>query len=569
MTKNVISEPAKPQEAESSELAPAALARNAGVVVATGLSAAGCGGGGSGGGGGGPSNGVAIPTQPAAPAVTDDSEAARFLVQASFGPTDEEITNVARNGYDAWLAEQYSHPVTHQTDRTSGRASEERIEAWWYGAIQGPDQLRQRVAFALSQIFVVSEVDLSGQERNVGLASYYDMLAEGAFGTYRDLLKQVTLHPIMGEYLSMVRNEKPDAARNIRPDENYAREVMQLFSIGLVELALDGSVRNAGQGGIPTYTQENIEGLAHVFTGWNYAGSPSWRSSHRNYIDPMEPNEDFHDTATKIIVGGVTIPDGGTAEVDLDLALEALERHPNVAPFMSEQLIKRLVTSNPTRAYVQRVAQIWLSDERGVRGNLASVTRAILLDPEAREGHRTGGTSFGKLREPLLRQTALWRAMGARSASGRYPFSRPERDFAQAPLRAPSVFNFYRPDFQQPGDLSTAQLDSPEFAILTESVIVATTNRLYTNVFSNHSDASNRGADTVLLQLEPAKAFAADPTALVGYLDRILMAGQMSAVMRTSLVNYLIPISDADGGTDRVLEALYLIVSSPEFALQR
>lgn len=501
--------------------------------------------------------------------MTDDSEAARFLVQASFGPTDEEITRVARGGYDAWLAEQFNQPVSRQTDRTGGRASEERIEAWWFNAVRGPDQLRQRVAFALSQIFVVSEVDLSGQERNVGLASYYDMLADSAFGTYRELLERVTLHPIMGEYLSMVRNEKPDPDRNIRPDENYAREVMQLFSIGLVQLSLDGTVQGAAQGGTPTYTQEDIEGLAHVFTGWNYAGSPRWKSSHRDYLNPMEPNEEFHDTGTKIIVGGVTIPNGGTAEEDLRLALDALERHPNVAPFMSEQLIKRLVTSNPSRAYVQRVAQIWLSDERGERGYLPSVVRAILLDPEAREGHRTGGSSFGKLREPLLRQTALWRAMGAASASGRYPFSRPERDFGQAPLRSPSVFNFFRPDFRQPGDLAGAGLDSPEFAILTESAVVATTNRLHTSVFRNHSDASNRGPEDVLLQLDAAKAFAADPTALVGYLDRILMAGQMSAAMRTALISYLIPISDADGGTDRVLEAVYLIVSSPEFALQR
>ena len=568
MTKNVISAPAEPEAAASGTTATTALAEGAAVVVAAGLSAAGCGGGGS-GGGGAPSSGISLPSQPAAPAVSDDSEAARFLVQASFGPTDEEITQVARDGYDAWLAEQFHQPVSRQTDRTGGRASEERIEAWWFNAIQGPDQLRQRVAFALSQIFVVSEVDLSGQERNVGLASYYDMLADGAFGTYRELLERVTLHPIMGEYLSMVRNEKPDAARNIRPDENYAREVMQLFSLGLVELTLDGTVRNASQGGVPTYSQEDIEGLAHVFTGWNYAGSPSWRSSHRDYINPMEPNEDFHDEGTKIIVGGATIPNGGTARVDLGLALDALERHPNVAPFMSEQLIKRLVTSNPSRAYVQRVAQIWLADERGIRGNLASVTRAILLDAEAREGHRTGGAAFGKLKEPLLRQTALWRAMGARSSTGRYPFSRPERDFAQAPLRAPSVFNFYRPDFRQPGDLASAQLDSPEFAILTESVVVSTTNRLYSNVFSNHSDASNRGPESVLLQLEPAKAFAADPRALVGFLNRVLMAGQMSSAMRTSLIDYLIPIDVADGGTDRVLEAVYLIVSSPEFALQR
>jgi uncharacterized protein (DUF1800 family) len=560
--------PSPDDGAETSSVSLASRAKDAAAVVTVGLSAAGCGGGGS-GGGGAPASSIPLPSQPAAPAVTDDSEAARFLVQATFGPTEEEINNLARSGYDAWLAEQFNQSVTRQTDRTSGRASEERIEAWWYNAVRGPDQLRQRMAFALSQIFVVSEVDLSGQERNVGLASYYDMLAENAFGTYRDLLERVTLHPIMGEYLSMVRNEKPDAAKNIRPDENYAREVMQLFSIGLVRLSLDGTVPNASQGGDPTYTQDDIEGLAHVFTGWNYAGSPSWKSSHRNYIDPMEPNEDFHDTATKVIVGGVTIPDGGTAEVDLRLALDALERHPNVAPFMSEQLIKRLVTSNPSRAYVQRVAQIWLSDERGDRGNLASVARAILLDPEAREGHRTGGNSFGKLREPLLRQTALWRAMGATSASGRYPYSRPERDFGQAPLRSPSVFNFFRPDFQQPGDLAGASLDSPEFAILTESAVVSTTNQLHTSVFRNHSDATNRGPNDVLLQLDAAKAYAADPTALVGFLNRILMAGQMSAAMRTSLISYLIPISDADGGTDRVLEALYLIVSSPEFALQR
>ena len=538
------------------------------LAAASAVSAVGCGGGGSsGGGGGGVVAPADAPTQPVAPAVTTQEEAGRFLHQASFGPTQEEINEVMSGGYDAWLYRNYGEErSTHLPQLDSVSTSDDRIAAWWNNVVNGRDQLRQRMAFALSQIFVVSEADLSGSARAFGLASYYDMLSEHALGSYRALLEAVTLHPMMGEYLSMVRNEKPNEAKNIRPDENYAREVMQLFTIGLVVLNEDGSVRGGGNG-TPTYDQEVIEGFAHVFTGWNYANSPSWNGSHRDYINPMEPNEDYHDTGAKNLLSGTTLPAGRTAREDLKDALDLLANHPNVPPFICKQLIKRLVTSNPTPGYVSRVAQVFKSDERGVRGNLGAVARAILLDPEARTGHQTVN-NFGKLKEPLVRIANIWRAFDARAANGRYFFSSPERELGQAPLRAPSVFNFFSPSFQQPGELADAGIVSPEFQILTESNLVGTTNRLNTITLSDYEGAPNRRLEAVLIQIGRERALAHQPGNLVAHLNRLMMSGRMTTTMRNALIELLDDTPFGDDGTERVIEAIFIIATSPEFAIQ-
>lgn len=524
---------------------------------------AGCGRGGSSSTGATNDSGTVAVTQ---------ADAARFLTQATFGPTMAEINHTVGMAYATWIDEQFRRPTSLQLPKlqalTTSPQQSDRVDAWWQNVINGEDQLRQRVAFALSEIFVVSDRETLSN-RPEALAYYYDLLAEHALGNFRELMEAVTLSPAMGEYLSMLGNEKPDPVRNIRPDENYARELMQLFTVGLVQLNLDGTEKQDSRNQpIPTYDQTIVEGFAHVYTGWTFAGSPRFRNPVRNYLAPMEPFEDFHDTSEKRLLNGVVLRAGQSARDDLKAALDNIFAHPNVGPFICKQLIKRLITSNPTPAYVARVASVFNDNGRGVRGDLAAVVKAILLDHEARFGH-VDFADFGKLREPLLRQTALWRAFSAAAANGRYLYANPERDFGQAPLRSPSVFNFFEPDYQEPGPIADRDLVSPEFEITDETTIVTTTNRLYTNsVLRYVGRVANPGAADILLNIEPEKALANDPPALIDHLNLLLMSGQMSAEMRNELIDVIQGIALGDG-SQRVIEALYLIVSSPEFAVQK
>jgi uncharacterized protein (DUF1800 family) len=534
---------------------------------------AGCDGGGGGSGGGG---GVTAAIAPLA----SSTDAARFLTQATFGPTPEEIEFVQRHGYEYWLEYQTLLPATSHLELLDGYGQGQypdpalRTDTWWLASVRGQDQLRQRVAFALSQIFVVSELELAGGENARGLANYYDLLAQHAFGNYHDLLEAVTLSPIMGIYLSHVRNEKAQPALNIRPDENYAREAMQLFSIGLVQLNEDGTAAlDSSSNPIPTYDQEVIEGFAAVFTGWTYAGTTDWGRPSRDVLQPMISFPDYHDLGAKRLLNNVVLPPNGTAESDLEGALSSIFAHPNVGPFIGKQLIQRLVTSNPSPAYVARVARVFANDGRGVRGNLRAVVRAILLDREARDGHEVSPTTFGKVREPLLRHTALWRAFRAGAANGVFDYSAPERDLAQAPLRSPSVFNFYRPDHAPPGEVSQAGLVGPELQILTESSITATTNRWFQATFDRYSGRPNVPGDGIVIDIEEEKALvrAGQLQALLDRLNLLLLSGRMSSITRTIVGNHIasIPVGPADDGAQPVVEAIYLIVSSPEFALQR
>lgn len=530
------------------------------------LLAIGLGGCGSGGG----ETGSSLP--PGTDLPESDAAAAHYLTQATFGPDTDAIERVRHLGYRTWIQEQVQTSASlHRPELESRAAGGEDIkqvhrqEIWWRRAVTAPDQLRQRVAFALSQIFVISDRASALNTDSIGMAEYYDILVRSAFGNYRDLIEQVTLSPQMGKYLSMWRNRKPDVARNIKPDENYAREVMQLFSIGLWQLENDGTLKRDGGGNpIPTYTQEEIVGLAHVFTGWTYAGSTSFSSGTPNNR-PMEPFEDFHDQQAKTVLGGVTFPAGRTARVELVDFLDRLAAHANVAPFLSKQLIQRLVTSNPTPAYVGRVAAVWNDNGAGVRGDLGAVVRAILLDDEAMTGHHTEPATFGKLREPLMRQTALWRAFNASAQTGLFAFTNPEINLAQAVLRADTVFNFYRPDYRPQGALTTAGLVAPEFQILTHSTITTQTNQLYTSAV-RYKGASQTEPHEIQIDISREKVMAADPAALVDHLDVLLLAGTMSPELRSILLTHL------EGDTDLVVrasDAVYLIVSSPEFSVQK
>ncbi len=465
-----------------------------------------------------------------------EKAAARFLTQATFGPEPVELARVREAGFAGWLDAQFERPVnlhlpllhTWQielggTTNSPRVSSDHRLEAWWRQAMRTDEQsdpLRQRVAFALSQIFVISDRMSSLANDQRGMASYQDVLLTHAFGRYRDLLEAVTRHPWMGLYLSALRNRKANPAINRFPDENYAREVMQLFSIGLWLLNPDGSPRlsdgteldpygvvvPAGRP-IATYGEGQIGELARVFTGLSYsrrftsstnlAEIPTTRFSDSVNIPwhPMRMWDVEHDVGAKTLwlpgnaplqlparVASASPDTGAAGDADLAAALDYLSNHPNVGPFIGRQLIQRLVTSNPTPGYVARIAAVFADNGAGVRGDLRAVVRAILLDPEARDPARLDEPAQGLVREPYTRFVAMARAFGAApadvSAGGRYRgFSSLDADLLQRPLSAPSVFNYYSPDYLPPGRMAELGLVAPELQIVNSVTAITGPNR--------------------------------------------------------------------------------------------
>ena len=556
-----------------------------------------------------------------------DNDAARFLVQATFGPSPNDITHLRQVGYQGWLNEQFAASASTQTQYLDWflvafpddyLSDDTRMEIWVTNSVGTPDpsrggaiptdQLRQRIAFALSEIFVVSNSNGTLAYEPWALASFYDMLAADAFVNYRTLLEDVTKHPAMGIFLSSIQNQKADATQNIHPDENYAREVMQLFSVGLKQLNPDGTPVLVGGQPVPTYDQTNVRGFAAVFTGWDWnntgcgdttynccdADNYFWCGpSNQNdppWMLPMQPVEDYHDNTSDkqlLVYPGVSLPGGvlvhgGDAHTEMTQALDNIFNHPNVGPFIATRLIERLVTSNPTPAYVQRITQIFNNNGSGVRGDLKAVIRAILLDPEARYGPWQLPDTFGKLREPLLKITQMWRAMEARSTGGRdgtlSSWPPIEEQIGQAPQRSPTVFNFFKPDFEQPGEVEGRGLVSPEFQILTDTAIVATPNYFFHEVFCDYTGSTNCYAsdDPATLQMNEdrdAALAATDPAGLVDEYNALFMSGQMSPFMRDVLITRLNLLTEDNYGQDlgrtRVQHALYLILNSPEYSIQK
>jgi len=499
------------------------------------------------------------------------TEASRFLAQSTFGAKRSETTRLISIGYDQWLSEQFNTDFTSLVKRLgcSGQpTAADRQEAFFHTAVESDDQLRQRVAYALGQIFGVTDRVLNPNKSTLGLARFHGTLAAHAFGNFRDLLEAAILHPLMGEQMGMLRNEKTNTVTKIRADESFARNLLERFTIGKFELEIDGTQTAPGR--ILTFDQADIEQLTRVFTGWNYAGSPGWQSTHRNYFDPMQADEFFHDTSAKTIIGGTVLLAGQTAEEDLDQALDVLFAHDNVAPFISRQLIQQLVTSNPSPAYLARVATVFNSDENGDRGNLAAVIRAILLDEEARTGHVNATLpNFGKLREPLLRQILLWRTFSASAQNDRHAYDNSELDFAQGFQRAAAANGFFKLDYSQPGAVAAAGLVSPEFQVFTEATAVTATNRLFDSVLVNNALLTAPSPGDVILDLGFETTLAGQPGNLVSHLDQLLMGGQMSPVMRSILIDLVIDTPLSASGIERVTEAIFAIVTSPEFAVQR
>jgi len=514
-----------------------------------------------------PAIGAAMASAP----LNDDFEAVRFLHRTSFGPRDDEIDKMRDAGYANWISQQMQLPPSFLMPLTRERVEPrwgEHVTNWLELAVLADDQLRQRVAFALSQLFVVSDQDGLGQQQ-VALANYYDLLIANSFGNFRNLIEQVTLSPVMGDYLSMKGNQKANAEKNIRPDENFARELLQLFTIGLVQLNVDGSIQHDADGTpVPTYDQEVVEGFARVFTGWNFINADKWNNpTAKDWFTSMQPYPEHHETGEKLLLNGVVLPAGQSIEKDLEDALDNVFNHPNVGPFFSKHMIRQLVTSNPSDNYVERVARVFNADGNGQRGNIAAVVSAVLLDEEALQGYHTNSESFGKLREPLLRLVGLWRAFDANPAHPDFNYGWIANRLAQAPLQSPSVFNFFSPDFSQSGSIRDAGLLSPEFQLMNESSIIEITSALLAHtIWINTNSESDYSHAPV--ELRPLIELDGNVQEQMNYLSRLTL-GQPASAGLLAQANYLIEKRENADAEIRAEELLFLFAGSPEAAIQR
>lgn len=545
-----------------------------------------------------------------APAVTDPAlrarraEAARFLLQATFGPTPAEIDALARSTPAQWISRQMAIPpradyVDHVQAKFAlgaeyrpggGKYTDAWVgERFWALAATANDPLRQRVGFALHHIFMTSQADSNLWKHSRAYARYLDVLNQHAFGNFRSLLDEMALSPVMGIYLSHMRNRKEDPATGRLPDENFARELMQLFTIGLHELEPDGTPRLDARGQpIETYGNADVMALAKVFTGWSWAfpdnqltdnrfrwGNPDYSAAGDTGIDllKMRAYPGQHSQAEVVLFAGkpqaVVIPGSATPERRLKLALDALFLHPNVGPFIGRQLIQQLVTSAPSPAYVSRVAAAFANNGRGVRGDMAAVVRAVLLDPEARS---TPAPGFGKLREPVLRVTHWMRAFGARSVSGQYTMAWELDPLAQRVLRAPSVFGWFRPGHVPPGtDFAARGATAPEFQLVNESTSAAWVNHVEAMVGWGLGWNGSSTDVSATLAAQAQLAASGNLEALVQDLDVLLFAGRMSASLRQDLLDAIAGVggTDANSHTQRARIAVYVAMSSPEFLAQR
>ncbi len=450
----------------------------------------------------------------------------------------------------------------------------------WNQLLTGPDQMRKRVALALSEFFVVSLTPIDGFYPPYKIAAYWDLLTANAFGNFRALLEKITLNPAMGFYLNTAGNLKEDAASGREPDENYAREVMQLFTIGLYQLNTDGTLKTDTLGNpIETYVQDDVSNLARVFTGYDYDYSRtsftnvSWVNyaipSTQFVTDPMTFNAANHSNLAATFLG-TTIPANTSGSDSLRIALDALFNHPNVGPFFGRQMIQRLVTSNPSPAYVQRVATVFNDDGTGVRGNLRAVWKAILMDAEARAAPDGSAPLAGKLREPMVRLVQWARTVGVSSATGVYEIydlSASDTALGQSPLRSPSVFNFFRPGYVPPNTaIAAGNKEAPEFQLLNETTAAGYINLLEWFVLYGYSDVVPNYA-----ALLPS---AHDVPTVIAWLNLRLCANQLSAGTLATLQTALAAVGVTDSSPNDVKRALLaaaclMILSCPEYLVQK
>ncbi len=531
------------------------------------------------GGGGGSDSSASAPAPTPMPSAPTSTEAARFLAQASMGADRAQIARVKSLGYAGWLDEQFALPTSSSrwdllvaagfSDITykNSEAGFDRVA--WNKLITAPDMLRQRVTLALSEIYVTAIDGLvGGGWRQFAASSYFDLLEAGAFGSHRSLMQQISLSAPMGEYLTFRASAKADPVSGALPDENYAREVMQLFTIGLVLLNADGTPKLANGATTDTYGLADITGLARVFTGWDFdlAGlTGSAATATPEFMRrPMTQVARRYETGAKTFLG-TTIPAGTAAMQSLTMALDTITAHPNIAPFLARQLIQRLITSNPSPAYIARIAAVFNDDGSGVRGNLKAVVRALLLDTEARTPNAS--TSHGKLREPMLRFVAWARAYGVTSPSGAWAVgdtSDAAKGLGQSPLRSPTVFNFFRPGYVPPNSaLGSAALVAPEFQIANESSVIGFVNFMQRAVAGSVGDLTP--------DYSTLNPIADNATALVAEINLVLAANQLSAATASTIAT---AVATMASGTDttrraRINATLVLVLSAPEFIVQK
>ena len=541
---------------------------NIALVTAGSLALAACGDGGS---------SSPAPAPPPAPPVTvkvTAVQASRFLSQGAIGHSKADLLNLADSGYEAWLTAQFAiaRPqkfwdflVANGYDAAANINGTNGFDPMVWAQLMGSgDLLRQRVGLALLDQLVVNVDGFGSSWRAFALAAYLDVLWDNAFGNFRDLLEGISTNAAMGLYLTFLGNTKANPATGSIPDENYARELMQLFTIGLTMLNMDGTQVLSGGNPVPSYTQADVSQAARVWTGYNFANSDNTIPG--RFRLPMTITASRSETGGASFVG-ITIPAGSDGATARKLALDGLFNHQNVPPFVSKQLIQHLVTSNPSPAYVGRVAAVFANNGSGVRGDLKAVIRAVLIDSEARDDTQVNSTTFGKLREPVVRLVQWAKAFGVASASQLWAFGNTSSSatrLGESPGRAPSVFNWFRPGYVPPGSAFAASgTVAPEFQITNEPTIIAYVNYMQTVIVNGAGDA--KGDYSALTTI------AADSQALLSELNLVLAANQISAAtiaqMKTALDT--IATTTTAGTLNRIYAAIVLVMASPEYLVLR
>jgi uncharacterized protein (DUF1800 family) len=498
---------------------------------------------------------ISLPAFSQTIATMTDRAAARFLDQATWGPTPASIAELEKLGIDRWIESEFGARLSDLPDQpllaSNGNTNQNLAPvtaAFFANAVNGPDQLRQRVAFALSEIWVVSQTTVPGA---YAFPPYWRIFRDNAFRNYRDIIKAVTLSPAMGTYLSMANNNKANAAKGTAANENYARELMQLFTLGLNQLNPDGSIVMANNVPVSTYNQAQVTQLAKAITGWTYPTAPGATAKNNNpayYLGQMFAVEAEHDTTAKAIFNNLTIPANQTAEQDLDSLIDDLMAQPTMAPFISQQMIQHLVTSNPSPAYIQRVSQVFTTTD----GNMGQVVSAILTDPEARAGDSASATAsanFGHLREPALFLASMLRGLNATvgPTNGLNGYS---EELGQNLFVAPSVFSYFSPQYTVPGGLL-----GPEFALNSTQTAADRANIISTALYGTLDS-------TTTLNLAPFTSLAGNAPTMVNYMGYVFGHSGMSSVLTQAAIAAASPQTTA---LAKAQAALYVILTSSEY----
>ena len=568
------------------------------------------------GGGGGNSSSSPVTT---APTVSDkityaaDYAAARFLQHAQFSSSEADITAVKNMGASAWLDAQMALPsstggwdwlaMRGYNVIDSNKFYEMDYQAnymAWQQIMSSPDGVRRRVALALSEFFVVSISGVSTISwSQFAMGHYWDILCKNAFGNYRQLLEDVTLSIAMGEFLNTLGNQKEDAATGRLPDENYSREVMQLFTIGLQKLNIDGTLEKVNGAAVDTFTQSDVSNLARVFTGYqaddtegfsDTVVAPTYRVRNVGYTRrPMVLNANRHSMLRAEFLGAV-VPAGTEGKAALKIALDTLFMHANVGPFFGRQMIQRLVCSNPSPAYVARVATVFNNNGKGVRGDLAAVFKAILTDVEATQDSGLTNTSFGKLREPMVRVAQWARTFKVSSLKGTWKIGNPNYSavnaLGQGPLQAPSVFNFFRPGYVPPNTaLASMQYTAPEFQLVNESTTASYINYLEDilvngiwvrapELITSPSDKTATDGFDIAPDYTAEMNLAGNAPALFARLNLLLCAGQLSDATLKDMINVFVVDKTNSASSDNnkrsyVAKAIMFVMCCAEYLVQK